>query len=601
LEQLTQIINQMQFSTYIAIASFLLLIISSIFLLLTNKEKNALKSHIDHNIKSFQKIFDTSHDAVIILSIDNNILYANRSMSSFLHLHKDFTSKPLPMPQIKDKKEWIPLDKFIHQNHTRLQVRPLFVPQTSLKKANETEEVAINLYIETMIIDKNHKRPYKIITIQDLSKEHERARLQYIHQLTGLPNDVQAVQDLPTLFSKVHLENNKIALILISLDNFIGIRSVLGYEKSNDVLIKFTKYLESFITDLSVTVYHTSENHFLLTVSNVSSVEDIKKFVERIQIKTVSFYKVENMNLHFSISSGIAVYPDSGTTRQLLDNVYKALTLAENEGHGRIAVYIPEESKNNFDELSLHNDMQTAIERGEFEVYYQAIVNSQSKELASAEALIRWNHPTYGMISPEVFIPLMEKTGFIITLGQFVLEEVLKQQKRWELFDFKRIEVSINVSMVEINTGEFVQNVKEKIESYGIPFNLIKFEITEGVAMLHEGNTKQYFLDLKKLGVGISLDDFGTGYTSFTYLKKFPATVLKIDKSLVDNILTNKEDQGIVKGMITLGHNLGMKIVVEGIETEKMVEMLASFGCDYMQGFYFAKPLPVFEFQKLLR
>ena len=601
MEQLTQIINQMTISHYTAIGSFLLVIITGVFLLLANREKSKLKANIDHNIKSFQKIFDTSHDAVLILSTNNTVLYANRVMSSFLHLHKNFTKNPLPMPQIKDKKIWIGLDDFLNENHTRLQVKPLFVPQTILKKANEKEEISINLYIESMIIDKNHKRPYKIITLQDLSKEHDRARLQYIHQLTGLPNDVQAVQDLPTLYSKVHLENNKIALILISLDNFIGIRSVLGYEKSNDVLIKFTKYLESFITDLSVTVYHTSENHFLLTVSNVSSVEDIKKFVERIQIKTVSFYQVEHMNLHFSISSGIAVYPDSGTTRQLLDNVYKALTLAEHEGHGRMAVYLPDENDNGIDELTLHNDMQTSMDRGDFEVYYQAIVDAQSKELVSAEALIRWKHPSYGMISPEVFIPLMEKTGFIITLGKFVLEEVLKQQKRWELFDFKRIEVSINVSMVEINTGEFVQNVKQRIEEYAIPFNLIKFEITEGVAMLHEGNTKQYFIDLKNLGVGISLDDFGTGYTSFTYLKKFPATVLKIDKSLIDHILTNEADQGIVKGMINLGHNLGMKIVVEGIETEKMVEMLAEFGCDYMQGYYFAKPLPVFEFQKLLR
>jgi polar amino acid transport system substrate-binding protein len=205
------------------------------------------------------------------------------------------------------------------------------------------------------------------------------------------------------------------------------------------------------------------------------------------------------------------------------------------------------------------------------------------------------------MIPPDMFIPLMEKTGFIVKLGQFVLDEVLKQLKRWELFKFKQINVSINVSMVEIATGEFVENVERQLIQHQVNPELIKFEITEGMAMISESETVKYFLALKRLGVGISLDDFGTGYTSFTYLKKFPADTLKIDKSLVDYILTNEEDQRIVKAMIELGHNLGMKIVVEGIENKKMVEVLASYGCDYMQGYYFDKPLPVFEFQKLLR
>ena len=155
--------------------------------------------------------------------------------------------------------------------------------------------------------------------------------------------------------------------------------------------------------------------------------------------------------------------------------------------------------------------------------------------------------------------------------------------------------------MVEISTGEFVEHVEKQLVEHQVNPELIKFEITEGMAMISESETVKYFLALKKLGVGISLDDFGTGYTSFGYLKKFPADVIKIDKSLVDYILTNEEDQRIVKAMIELAHNLGMQIVVEGIENKKMVDMIASYGCDYMQGYYFARPLPVFEFQKLLR
>lgn len=195
----------------------------------------------------------------------------------------------------------------------------------------------------------------------------------------------------------------------------------------------------------------------------------------------------------------------------------------------------------------------------------------------------------------------MEKTGFIVKLGQYVLDEVLKQQKRWELFKFKSIDISINVSMVEVATGEFVEHVDKQLKLHQVNPENIKFEITEGMAMIGEKQTEKYFHQLKKLGVGISLDDFGTGYTSFTYLKKFPADIVKIDKSLIENILTNEEDQRIVNAMIELGHNLGLKIVVEGIETKAVLALLSETECDYMQGYYFSKPLPVFEFQNLLR
>ena len=262
---------------------------------------------------------------------------------------------------------------------------------------------------------------------------------------------------------------------------------------------------------------------------------------------------------------------------------------------------MPEEFSNGYDELTLHNDMNGALEKGEFEVYYQPIVEVKNNEIVSAEALIRWIHPTYGFIPPDVFIGLMEQTGFIIKLGKYILQEVLKQQKRWELFNFKKIAVSINVSVIEMNTGVFDLHVEKELRRHNVDPECIKFEITESAAMISEEKAVKYFKKLKKLGVGISLDDFGTGYTSFDYLKKFPADIVKIDKTLIDNILESEEDQRIVHAMIDLGHNLGMEVVVEGVENKKMVTLLSSYGCDYIQGYYFSKPLPVFEFQKLIR
>ena len=595
------IVNNMVQEKYMMLGIVIISIFLMIHLYSLAKEKNKLRDTINSNVKVFQKAFDVSDDAMLILSDKNEVIYANKAMVSLLELENNFQLKVLKStPQIKIKKEWIGLETFIHEKQSQLKQNALTFPQVLLK-VSQKQEITINLHLDAFSVDQKTNSWYYIINMQDLTEVQRSASLAYKHKLTNLPNHIQAQQDMLALFSKIHTENNKIALIIMGFDNFTRLRSIVGYEQSNEIIIKFSKYLQTIASDMNILVYHTFDNYFLLSVSNVESIESIKLLVLEIQTRLASFYKMEDVSLHLTVSSGIALYPDSGPTRMLLDNTYKALSEAQKGGDGDIVVYIPDKFITEYDELTLHNDMQGGLDNDEFEVYYQPIIKVGNEEVIGAEALIRWIHPRYGIIPPDVFIGLMEKTGFIIKLGQFVLEEVLKQQKRWELFKFKQIHVSINVSMIEIATDDFVEHVEQALIHHQVNPELITFEITEGTAMISEIQTVKYFYQLKKLGVGIALDDFGTGYTSFTYLKKFPADILKIDKSLVDNILLNEEDQRIVKAMIELGHNLGMEIVVEGIETKKMVALLASYECDYMQGYYFNKPLPVFEFQKLLR
>ena len=601
LKQFEQIMNNMGEEEYIYFSIFILFVFFSIHLYSLAQEKKKLRKTVQSNVEIFQKSFDISKTPFLLLSDKYEIMYANKSMVQLLELKDNFLSVGLdPVPEIKINQDWVGLETFIKENHTRTGGKILASHQHILRVSHR-KILPINLHIDTLFDDKNENIYSKIISIQDMTEAKKAEKILYTHKLTNIPNQLQAFQDFPALYSKIHLENTKIALVLINFDNFTRLRSVIGYEQSNEVLIKFSKYLESMVAEINVAVYHTFDNHFLLTVSNLNSVEDVTKFVEEIQLKLATFYRIEDVSLHLTISAGIALYPDSGPTRKLLDNAYKALAEAQKSGDSKISVFLEEKTKNKYDELILHNDMQGGFARDEFEVYYQSIVDTNNHEVVAAEALIRWMHPEYGFIPPDVFIPLMEKTGFIVKLGQFILEEVLKQQKRWELFKFRAISISINVSMVEISSGKFIEHVEKQLSYHQVNPELIKFEITEGMAMIGEDETAKSFKILKKLGIGLSLDDFGTGYTSFSYLKKIPADILKIDKSMVDYILINEEDQRIVKAMIELGHTLGMKIVVEGIENKATVDILTSYGCDYMQGYYFAKPLPVFEFQKLLR
>ncbi len=568
-----------------------------------SREKEKLKWLIENKVNAFQKAFDISEDAILILSDNNEVVYINTPMVKLLDLKKDFMLKPLEkMPKFKIKQNWIALDELIKESSRTSKEKMHAFLQSKLLRENEAEEeIPVNLYIDGSLMNYNDKIWCNIISMHDLRKEEERITSSRQHKLTKLPNEEQALLDLNAFYSKIHLEEQKFALVLISIDNFSMLRSIVGYEQLNKVLIRFSKYLEHLSKRLSFSVYHTLHNNFLLKIPHINDTNEVLDLVKEIQKELVSFHKMKDVNLYLTAAVGISIYPDSGQARQLLDYAYRALTEAEQRGQGRIHIYMPEKVEHEYDKLMLFNELHEAFEKDEFEVYYQPIVSTKTAKVVAAEALIRWQHPKHGLIVPDVFIPIMEKTGLIIELGQYVLEEVLKQQKRWEMFKFNQIEVSINVTLFEIETDGFVENIQGKLQEHQVYPELIKFEITEGTAMVSEEKTNKQFRALKKLGVGLSLDDFGTGYTSFGYLKKFPADTLKIDRSLVRYILTNQDDQRIVKAMIELGHNIGMKIVVEGIENKRMVEMITSLGCDYMQGYYFAKPIPVFEFQKMLR
>ncbi len=582
---------------------YLLILFVSILLLLllsSYKKRRNYKKFINHKIKTFQDIFDVSKEAILIISDKNEILYANSIMINLLNLEEKYLHTTLVVPDIKIQRDWNKLDKLIKENISIVNEiqkfeKSIFLPNGAKK------EILVNLYMRNSYMDDRHKNICTTILIADLRSKNNKTELAFSNKLTNLPNQAQAINDLNSLFAKLHLGKRKIALLLLDIDNFSTLRSIVGYEQTDIILKKFADYLVMLSKELNFSVYHTIHNNFLLLMPEVGSKEDVLYIASSIKNRLITFYQMGNSNLHLTASAGIAIYPDNSTTLNLLDNAYKALEKAEKNGHGRIEFYHTDEKKHNYDEMKLYNDVHKALSKNEFEMYYQPIVDAQTQEVVAAEALIRWNHSEYGMIRPDIFISIMEKTGLIVELGKYVLKEVLMQQKRWQDFKFKQIEVAINISMLELETGKFVENVAQQLEEYKVPAHVIKFEVTEGIAMISEEKTSRQLEELNKMGLDISLDDFGTGYTSFSYLKKIPASYLKIDRSIIINVAQNIEDQRITKAIIDLGHTLGMQIIVEGIEDKKMYEMVKSLGCDYIQGYYFSKPLPVFEFQKLLR
>lgn len=579
----------------------LFILLMSMYFYRRFRRKKELLEAIDDKVKVFQKALDISRDGMLLLSDKQKVLYINTFMKELLGIKKNSKSKShFSGIKVKVKNEWLSLYELIEINGIKKDEHKVSYLQVDLMLDKKTI-IPINLYIETHVLNSKYNLASQFLVIHDLRVEEKHRQSEFTHPLTHLPNQAKLVHDLTPLYAKLHLNKKKLAFVLINIDEFSTLQSIIGYEQINKILVKFSEYLQASINTSTMGIYHTYYNNFFLRISELEDENEVYEFVKQIQKKLASFYKMEDVKLYLTASVGVSIYKGKGSTRNLLDKTYKALIQAQSLGNGRIHEYASELSENDYDSLLLHNEMHQAIEKKQFEIYYQPIIDAKTEEVVSAEALIRWNHPEYGLIPPYIFIPIMEKTGFVTEIGQYVLDEVLKQQKRWEVFKFKQIDVSINITLFEIEGKDFVKHVEEKLHYHNVNPSLIKFEITEGSAMVSESSTQKHFKEIKKLGIGISLDDFGTGYTSFSYMKKFPADVLKIDKTMVDYILTNKADQSIVKAMIDMGHSLGMKVVAEGIENKKMYELLASYGCDMMQGYYFAKPLPVFEFQKSLR
>jgi polar amino acid transport system substrate-binding protein len=581
----------------------LMVVVLGVVLLVLRQRKKGIEAVLEESFEAVKSLEDYASDGVLVLSWEKEVLYANPFLLELLSLPKQYEGYRLQDIKVRRSHQWEGLFGLIKQEIEREPSQLHRFEDVALESDDAKRgHLPIDLFfVEKKINIKGKRQVCTCLLIRDLRLQKEQEALRLTHQLTRLPNHIQALNDLNGLFAKLHLAKQKITVVLMGIDNFAGLQSLLGYEQANSVLKKFAHYLQNLSRALQFSVYHMEHNQFMLILTQMNEVSEVEQLLREIQNDLISFYKIEESGLHLTASAGIAMYPDNSSTLKLLDHAYKAFSQAESEMYGSIISYQPKSDAPQYDALKLYNDMHRALKEKEFELYYQPIILAETEGVVSAEALIRWNHKEYGFISPEVFIPIMEQTGFVMELGEYLLETVLVQLKRWELFKFKQIPVSINVTLLEIEQRDFLEKVKEALHKHQISPSLIRFEITESLAMVSENRTTKVFFALEKMGIDISLDDFGTGYTSFGYLKQFPAKFLKIDKVMIENIMKSPKEQEILKAMIALGHSLGMKVIVEGIEDQWMAQRIKELGANYIQGYYYSKPLPAHEFQKLLR
>ena len=436
----------------------------------------------------------------------------------------------------------------------------------------------------------------------------------YYDDLTGLPNRALFHDRLQQSLAHSERYKGNSAILFLDLDNFKRINDTLNHSVG-DLLLKavaerLSKYIRiadtvarQGVKASSNTVARLGGDEFTVLLTEINSLQDAAKVAQRILNSLSVPFRLDGHEVFVSGSIGIAVYPFDGEDMDsLLRNADTAMYHAKNQGKNNFQFYKQSMNATAFERLTMENDLRKAVERNELILYYQPKMDIRTGKIIAVEALLRWNHPDKGLLAPAEFISLAEETGLIIPIGEWVLKTACNQNKVWQRpgSGFTRIAVSVNLSGQQFKQEGVVKVIEKVLHDSLLGPEYLELEITESVIMKNAEIIITMFHNLKNMGVQLSMDDFGTGYSSFSYLKRFPLDIIKIDRSFIKDISEKNEDAAIVKAIIAMAHTLKLRVVAEGVETEQQLELLRKLGCDEMQGYLLSTPLPADEIPEFL-
>ena len=431
------------------------------------------------------------------------------------------------------------------------------------------------------------------------SANEELRRRAFIDPLTGLPNRMLFEDRLLHAMqrydrdddSRARREPCKLAVLFVDLDGFKPINDMLGHAVGDEVLKEAARRLRTATRD-SDTVARIGGDEFVLLAEDVSDVADCASLANRVIQVLAQPLEVQGHQVTLSGSVGVALYPEHGDRMKLVQNADAAMYTAKRAGGNTYALFESRMNEGLQEQLSLQHDLRHALERGELQLHYQPKIDARLGRLQGVEALLRWHHPTRGMVGPNVFIPIAERFGLINGLGNWVIEESCRQMRVWA-DEGLSMNVAINLSVHQLRTEELVPRIESALARYQVMPSQLLCEITESVAMEDIESTQRAFEALSRIGVYLSIDDFGTGYSSLSYLRQLPARQLKIDRSFVADIEVRPDARAIVSAVIQLAHQLGLRVVAEGVETEGQRDILLVLQCDELQGYLLARPMAV--------
>ena len=419
--------------------------------------------------------------------------------------------------------------------------------------------------------------------------------------LTGLPNRILFADRLKQAMKNAKRYEESVAVLFIDLDHFKNVNDSLGHSAGDKLLQDVSKRLKNSVRQ-SDTVARLSGDEFAIILDHFNHVDTIISVVQNIMHSLEKPLYIENQELYITLSLGISLFPeDAQDTDTLIKNADTAMYKAKNSGRNNYQFYTSDMTKKAFERIVLENQLRQSINLNQMEVYYQPQINAKNNTIIGMEALVRWNHPSLKVVSPDKFIALAEDIGFIVELDEWVMKEAVLQFKQWHQDGLNPGILSLNLAVQRLEQNGFIKSINNIIEEFNISTEYLSFEITETKIMKHPKKAIQSLNELGKLGIKVAIDDFGTGHSSLSYLKKLPINKLKIDRSFIKDIPDDLDDMEITKTIIAMAKNLHLEVIAEGVETIEQRDFLLENGCDEIQGYLYHKPSPADEIENILR
>ncbi len=430
--------------------------------------------------------------------------------------------------------------------------------------------------------------------------QRELIKLAHHDVLTGLPNRILLHDRLKQARAFAHRMKCRFALLFIDMDRFKIINDTLGHAVGDDLLRMLGQRIKACFRE-SDTVARIGGDEFIVLMLNVADKADIRSLCDKLLQELAQPFMIRNHELFVTTSGGICTYPDEDNIETMMQKADIAMYHAKALGRNNIQFYNDGMDQNASRRFTISNSMRRGLDRGEFRLHYQPKLDITTNCIIATEALVRWQHPELGLLSPLEFIQLAEESGLIVELGEWVLREACRQNMEWQEAGMKGLKVAVNLSGYQLQHSRLIETVKKVLDETGMPGDMLELEITESVIMQNPDYAVSLLNELSNMGIHISIDDFGTGYSSLAHLKRFSVNTLKIDKSFIRDVQNNSTDAAIASAIIAMGSSLKLNVIAEGVETEEQMDFLRDNNCDQIQGFLISRPLPAEYALKVLK
>ncbi len=541
-------------------------------------------------------IEDSTNEVYVVEKDSYRILYVNAAAMNAL----GYSRRELLNMTLCDINADLTPEKLSRLQRALIEQGSIFNETVHLRK--DGSSYPVQSYVQYKKFNNKNAAIIFDVDVTQLHEVQQKLRHQAYHDtLTGLPNRALFDVRLEQAVVNANMHHECFALFFIDLDNFKQINDTLGHSIGDNVLRIIAERLSGSIKEYD-TLARLGGDEFIIILQHIRSSEDIEMIASRILTALSPSIKTKMHDLHISASIGISRYPkDSENGEDLLKFADTAMYKAKEAGKAQFQFYSSTMTHHAIERAMIEADMHTALEKGEFEVYYQPQVDMDGQRIYGLEALLRWKHPKQGMIPPDRFIPVAEATNMIQPLGEFVLHQAMRQIRSWHEKGLQPGILAINLSIQQLEDKTFLSKLSDAIDEAGFDIPRLELEITESQMMRDPERSIEALKKISGMGIEIAIDDFGTGYSSLAYLKRLPVSKLKIDKSFVADLPYDEEDSAIIDAVMALGKSMKLAIIAEGVEVKEQADYLKEKGCRYLQGYYFAKPLPADEVEKFLK